>query len=201
MGAIIVVVAVGFYFIKGGGNLATLGNTSLRDLLASGQSQKCTFDNGQASGTIYVGAGKMRGDFSAKSGEENSQSHMIISNNIAYVWVEGLGQGYRMPFESLSGQGAQANGGIDADARVATKCEGWQAIETSFELPANVVFSEIGAPAANTNTNTQPAATSGEQSSTKVKAEMSYYEQQCAGCDMIPDATGKAECKASFDCP
>src|SRR3569623_566933 len=135
--AIIVVLLAALFFLKGGvGGLSTLGNTSLRSLLASNASQQCSFDNGQSSGTIYVSAGRMRGDFAVKSGEASAQSHMVISNNIAYVWIDGMNQGYRMPFEDLSASSSnKQSGGVDADAKVATKCGPWQANDSSFTLP------------------------------------------------------------------
>jgi hypothetical protein len=184
--------------------LATLGNTSLRELLSANISQKCTFDNGEASGTLYVGVSKMRGDFTSKSGEASStQSHMIISNNIAYVWIDGIPMGYRMGFEDLATNSGQ-NGGVDADAKVATKCESWQAIDTAFALPTDVTFNEVGTvpSAATQNSNT----TSGNASATTgasagADANMTYTERQCAACAMITDKTARAQCVASFDCP
>lgn len=199
IGAVVVVVAAIFFFMNGGSRgLATLGNTSLRELLSSNVSQKCTFDNGDASGTIYVGAGKMRGDFTSKGGEEAASSHMIISNNIAYVWIDSMNMGYRMGFEDLSKNGSQ-NGGVDADAKVATKCESWQANESSFALPTNVTFNEVGTPPAATQNST--TSTTNTSTSAGATTQMSYYEQQCAACNAIADATGRMQCIAKFDCP
>jgi hypothetical protein len=203
---VVVLAGVGIYFLQGpGGNLATIGNTSMRSLLASGASQKCTFTNENSNGTIYVGGGKMRGDFSSKSGEVAAQSHMIITNNIAYVWIDGMAQGYRMPFEDMTAQGASNGQGIDADAKVATKCESWQASDVSFTLPTDVTFSEVSAGAQNGAAPTTPTATTSSTSGTSVKAgadtsAQTYAEQQCTACNMITDATAKAQCKASFDC-
>ncbi|MES2006642.1 MAG: hypothetical protein V4436_00875, partial [Patescibacteria group bacterium] len=123
IGLVILVAAVGgFFFLNNTpGGITTLGNTSLRSLLSGTTSQKCTFNNGDASGVIYVSASRMRGDFTSKAGEVTAQSHMIITNNIAYVWIDGMSQGYRMPFEDMaSTSGKNNNTGVDADARVAT---------------------------------------------------------------------------------
>jgi len=207
--AIVVVLGgIGIFFLQGpGGSLATIGNTSMRSLLESGASQKCTFSNSNSNGTIYVGAGKMRGDFTSKSGDVAAQSHMIISNNIAYVWIEGTPIGYRMPFENLTaGGGAQNDQGIDADAKVATNCEVWQANETSFTLPTDITFSEVSAGAAGGTVPTAAtSSSSGASTGTGANAGASattqtYAEQQCAACNTITDSTAKAQCKASFDC-
>jgi hypothetical protein len=201
----VVVAAGAFFFMKGGiGNFTAMGNTSLRSLLSANSSQKCSFSNAQSSGTIYVGDGRMRGDFTSKAGDATAQSHMIIANNIAYVWIDGTNQGYRMAFEDLKAGGSNTSGGIDADAKVATDCTSWQANEASFELPASVSFNALGTtPAQQTSTTTsQGSNTSGTSAKASAGTEgtLSYHEQQCAGCSQIADATGKAQCKASFDC-
>lgn len=195
--AVVVVGAAGFYFMQGGGGLSTLGNTSLRSLIASNASQKCEFSNADSNGTIYVGAGKMRGDFASQAGGVEAQSHMVIANNIAYIWLDGSTQGYRMPFEKLSATSSAQSGGIDADAKVATKCENWQATEVSFALPTNVTFMEIGA---QMQVPATTGASTGASAGANTAAPQTYAEQKCAACNMITDATAKAECKASFDC-
>jgi hypothetical protein len=201
--AAIILIIAGYFLIQGGGlNFATMGNTSLRTLLASGQSQKCSFNNAQSSGTIYVGGGKMRGDFTSKVGEATAQSHMVIANNIVYVWIDGQPVGYRMAFNDMkpgSGNGSQ---GVDADAKVATDCTSWQATESSFELPADVSFADLSAAgAAQQNSNADASTNSSGGAGANTEAGMSYYEQQCAACNAIPDAEAKAQCIASFDCP
>ena len=196
--AVVVVAAAGAFFFLNNtpGGIATLGNTSLRSLLANNVSQKCTFNNGDANGTIYVSAGRMRGDFTSKAGEGTAQSHMIITNNIAYVWIDGMNQGYRMPFEDMASTSSKNSGqGIDADARVATNCESWQSNDASFSLPTDVSFNAVATPPAS---NQQTSTTS---TSAGVKANMSYYEQQCATCNAMTDKTAKDQCIAYFDCP
>jgi len=204
IGAVVVIAAAAgafFYFNQTPGGIATIGNTSLRSLLAGTASQKCTFDNGESSGTIYVGAGKMRGDFTSKTGEATAQSHMVVSNNMTYIWIDGMNQGYRMPFEDMSGSGASNGQGIDADARVATNCEPWQANEAMFALPTDVTFNALPS-AASTQQNTPSADTSAAAAASEGKGgPATYAEQQCAACNMITDPTAKAQCIASFDCP
>ncbi len=208
--AVIVVGLLGYFLFAMGGttSLSTLGNTSLRSLLTATATQKCTFNNGQTNGTIYVSAGRMRGDFASKTGDTTAQSHMIISNNIAYVWVDGLNQGYRMPFESLSASSSnnQASGGVDADAKVATNCGPWAATDASFSLPTNISFNAVGtvAPAQQTgSTSSQSSGSAGTSAgaSASGSATQSYAAQKCAACNAITDKTAKAQCMASFDCP
>jgi len=199
IGAVVVVAAVaGFFFLNNApGGITSLGNTSLRSLLANNMSQKCSFNNGDATGTIYVSAGRIRGDFSSKTGEVTAQSHMIITNNIAYVWIDGMNQGYRMPFEDMAGTSSSKNNtGIDADARVATNCESWSATDASFSLPTDVSFNAVA-----TQTSAQQAAPTTSGASANVEASMSYYEKQCATCNAMTDKTAKDQCIAYFDCP
>jgi hypothetical protein len=205
--AVIVIVlgGIGFFVWQNGGNvsLSTLGNTSLRSLLTANVSQKCTFNNGDSSGTIYVSAGRMRGDFTAKANEEaSSQSHMVISNNLAYVWIDGSTQGYRMSFEDITATTSRQSGqGIDADSKVATNCEPWAANDTVFSLPTDVTFNAL--PSAGTSANSQSQSTTGASAGASVNANAGgdYYAQKCAACNMITDKAAKAECIASFDCP
>jgi hypothetical protein len=149
----------------------------------------------------------MRGDFSSKTGETTAQSHMVIANNIAYVWIDGMNQGYRMPFENLSASSSnnQAAGGVDADAKVATKCGAWSATDAVFSLPTDISFNPVGAPAGDL-TPTTSGTTSGASAGAGAGAAGtvptgSYYAQQCAACNAITDSTARAQCIASFDCP
>lgn len=194
----VIVVALLAYFVLGrGGALSTLGNTSLRSLLTSNATQECQFDNGSSSGTLYVSAGRMRGDFTAKDSAA-AQSHMVIANDIAYLWIDGSSQGYRMPFENLTATSStQASGGIDADAKVASKCESWSATDATFALPTDVSFNPVGAPAGDMT----PTTTGSTQTSVEASSSQSYYAQQCAACGAITDPEAKAQCVASFDCP
>jgi hypothetical protein len=204
--AVIVIGLLGYLFLgKGLGGLSTLGNTSLRSLLTANTTQTCTFDNGQSSGTIYVSAGRMRGDFAGKSDTTEAKSHMIISNDIAYVWIDGMNQGYRMPFESLSASSSKnQTGGIDADAKVAAKCGPWSSNDAVFSLPTDVSFNPVGAPAGDMMPTTSNQGSTSDSSAGAAGGTMpagSYAAQQCAACASITDANAKAQCIASFDCP
>lgn len=211
LAVVIVAAAVaGYYFIgQGSGStvLSTIGNTSLRSLLAGVSPQKCTFDNGQSIGTIYVANGKMRGDFESKTETVTAKSHMVISNSISYVWLDGMKQGYRMAFDDMAKGNSTQGQGIDADAKVATKCESWQANETVFTLPTDVTFNEVGMPPAQTNTtpaqgaSTGAGASAGANASGKVPSAQDYMAQQCAACAAVTDPSAKAQCMAVFDCP
>ena len=151
----------------------------------------------------------MRGDFSAKAGGSSAQSHMIITNNIAYVWIDGMSQGYRLPFEDMTATTSAKNSqGIDADARVATHCGPWSATDAPFALPTDVSFSPVGTPTGDMTPTTSGASNKGTSSSATsggaaagASANTSYYAQQCAACNAIADSSAKAQCIASFDCP
>ena len=135
---------------------------------------------------------------------------MIISNNIAYVWIDGISQGYRMPFEDLSASSStKAAGSVDADAKVATNCGAWAANDSVFTLPTDVSFNPVGAPAGDmapttsgsSNGSSGGASTGTSGSAAGTAPEGSYYAQQCASCSAIIDKAARAQCIASFDCP
>lgn len=154
--AAIVVIGGGALFLMNGGAgpFASMGNTSLRSLLSANTTQKCSFDNAQSTGTIYVATGEMRGDFTSKVGQASAQSHMVIANDMVYIWADGTPVGYRMAFDDMKPGGASSPG-IDADAKVATDCTPWQAEAASFTLPTTVTFNAAPAAAAQASTSAQ----------------------------------------------
>src|SRR5690348_5372006 len=72
---------------------AKQGQGSFKELMASGQPQKCdssfSSQGNTSTGTIYVAAGQMRGDFSTEVQGKTMQSHMIVKDQTVYNWVEG----------------------------------------------------------------------------------------------------------------
>src|SRR3989344_4479660 len=67
---------------------------SLKSLLAVSTPQQCTFmDNSgdvTSEGTIYAGGGKMRGDFNSVASGKTMEGHLIVINDVGYVWSSEL---------------------------------------------------------------------------------------------------------------
>jgi hypothetical protein len=127
--------------------------SSLKGLLAQTGSQKCTFadtgDASQSQGTVYVSNGKMRGDFTSVAGTQTIQSHMIVKDNTSYLWSDAMqGQGIKMSFDAMSGQGASTQGtpqAVDINAQVQYSCSAWSEDASQFALPTNITFQDVSA--------------------------------------------------------
>lgn len=121
---------------------------SIKSLIAAGKSQKCTFstakDNVSSEGTIYVGSGKMRGDFSVNTSE--SKSHMINDGTTSYMWTDDGKVAMKMAFDPKSVDKAadsNAKQSVDVDQNYDWSCESWKADNSKFDLPSGVTFMEL----------------------------------------------------------
>lgn len=122
---------------------------SLRDLLSLGSAQKCTFTSGDASasaaGTIYVNSGKVRGDINTTVTGQAMVTHMIVSDNTSYIWIDGQTTGFKMSIDpSAKPSGVPSNPNFDPNKPLNYDCSGWTADSSLFNLPTNVKFSDFG---------------------------------------------------------
>lgn len=127
---------------------------SLKDLLAVGETQTCTFDNStevsESSGTIYVSGGMMRGDFESVSKPTNVKvaTHMIMTDGTNYVWTSESDQGFKMSLDSVAGTGAATAqtgnySAVDYDQKMGYNCTSWRADQSVFALPKGVSFMDM----------------------------------------------------------
>ena len=119
---------------------------SLKDLLAAGIPQKCTFkdlsNDVDMEGTSYVANGKVRGDFKSSVNGETSSGHSIFDGKTSYVWMDGTSTGFKMEIdpavtatpESSSQQGVDLNKTIDYN------CSAWIPDQSLFNPPENNYF-------------------------------------------------------------
>ncbi len=122
---------------------------SIKSLIAAGKSQKCTYsvqgESGATSeGTIYVGDGKMRGDFTASS--MSGQSHMINMGNTTYMWSDDGKMAIKMAFDpnaAVANTNANSQQQASLEENHDFKCEGWTIDGSKFELPSGVTFNEL----------------------------------------------------------
>jgi hypothetical protein len=173
----------------------TKGQGSFKDLIAMGKPLKCessfTSEGNTSTGTMYVAGGKMRGDFNSQAQGKTMQTHMIVKDQTAYTWVEGLGAS--MAFKSSITQNNPTQNGTapksaNVDQQVSYNCQSWGEDDSQFALPSGITFQDqsqmmqnlapkIPAPDAQPGSN--PAA--------------------CAACNSAP-ASSKAQCLAALGC-
>ena len=145
----------------------------------------------------------MRGDFTSVAAGKTTVSHLVVANDISYVWIEQPLQGFRMSFATMSGQNG-GQGSVDANANVEYKCQGWSADEAKFDLPKDLQFQDVDAMKkaamdAAAGAGVKAGVSAGAGATGAPTAEQ-YAAQVCATCDMVTDATAKAQCKAHYDC-
>ena len=115
---------------------------SLKELVAGSSSVKCTFNQAGSQGTMYVSGGKARGDFTSN----DQKGHMIIADNISYVWMDGTSQGFKSSLKSTASvEGSGATQGVDANQKLNYSCGPWTAEPAMFALPSSVQFMDVEA--------------------------------------------------------
>jgi len=185
--AVVVVVGGGYYLWSQGGmpGKETDPTTSFRELAASQSPQECTFTapNGGV-GTLFVSGGKIRGDFTGSLGGGTTTGHIIMRDNMSYIWAEGMTQGFKNSFAEATSTGESPAAG--PDDRVTTDCKSWTADESKFELPQSVTF--------NTVSSMQIRAGASEAGSS------AGVNATCSQCDMIPNDEAKKQCRAALNC-
>jgi hypothetical protein len=174
----------------------TAGPQSITDLFAAGKSQQCTFADDTSgavtNGTIYVGGGKMRGDFMANANGTNVSSHMISDGTTAYTWMEGQSTGYKVIMSTGQGGATQNSAAADANRKLDYKCSSWSVDSAKFNLPAGVNFTDT---ASMMPQGTPPAPTPGSPP----PSPQDMKALQCAACNNVA-ADQRAQCLAALQC-
>ena len=164
---------------------------SLKALLAANTPQECSFqttvDTSTSEGKVYMARGMMRGDFTLVSGDETFTSHMITKDGSVYSWVENMTTGFKTSIDA--GTGANTENGqkeaVDMDQELNYDCQPWSADASTFELPANVEFNDLGAmmkPKLDAPANTDDT------------------NAQCGACDQVPAGPTRDQCKSALGC-
>lgn len=172
--------------------------TSLRNLMAMGQNQQCTFtdvDTG-SNGTVYVSNSKMRGDFVSISDSTTVNGHMIVDGDNMYIWTDGEAQGFKASMsasEEVASQiednmGGSANSAVDVNAEFDYECSSWSVDNSKFTLPNGVEFQDFSAMMEGVGEMMEENSSSEEGSS-----------DQCGICDSVP-AESQAQCRAALGC-
>ncbi len=124
--------------------------SSLKALMSSGKSQKCTFsmdENGSTgTGTFYVSNGKSRGDITATVSGKSTTTHMISDGTTSYVWFDGSSTGFKAAVNGDDLKAAQSQQAVDPNKNYNFKCSDWTADSSMFITPSNVEFKEFNLP-------------------------------------------------------
>lgn len=184
--------------------------TSLRVLLQSGATQKCTFSetipNSSRSGTVYMATGRMRGDFSVPGGARSA--HMITDGLEARFWsdseIKGVVVRYRKEEQPLKQDSLQT---LDIDAKIEYSCEAWKAEETLLQSPADIVFqtAESGIPDITATSSDLESTSSAEWIPSGVSlgdagTASGTRSSQCRLCDRVTSSESKEQCIKAFKC-
>lgn len=183
-------------------NESIQGRGSLNSLLALTKSLECTIEYSASSaekaisGSYFVSAGKMRGDFIIPSESGDIVSSMIMANDMLYSWSKIDGQSYGMKMTINENQEIKnevntpdSHEAVPLEAEVNYNCKPWLIVDASiFEPPADVLFKEY-----------DTAVKSGMEYGT-VYDEASTTQSPCALCEQVPAGEGRTQCKANFKC-
>jgi len=165
--------------------------SSLKDLLAKGVAQTCSFSNDTNKGTVYVSGGKVRGDFDVTADGKTTKSYMIVDGNTSYIWMEGQTTGFKTTFDlQASDQPAATNAAptesFNANQNLNYNCKPWIVNSAVFTLPAGVNFMEFG--------GTPTIAPSGQ-----ANPASGSTSSQCSYCNNL-SGDAKAQCLTSLNC-
>jgi hypothetical protein len=200
----VAVLALGAWMVVGKGGTPKVGssttqtqNTTLKNLIAMGGSNKCTFSsstqNSQSDGVVYIANGQMRGDFTSVAAGKTIQSHMIVKDNTSYIWSDTAAQGFKMSFDAMATQNdANPQASVDPNAQVAYSCSSWGTDANMFVLPTNITFQDMS--------SLIPKGTSGANGTVQTGTSAQGVSAQCGACDAAPDAATKAQCRAALHC-
>jgi hypothetical protein len=98
-------------------------------------------------GTVYMAAGNMRGDFTVtnQSGKVTN-AHMIIVNGVDYLWSDALARGIKLPWAlAASSTSLASRAGVDVNQPTSYSCTDTAPDQSEFTLPANIQFTDISA--------------------------------------------------------
>ena len=160
---------------------------SIFDILASGQSQECSFDskvdeNSSSKGVFYITQDKMRGDITTSNNGKASDISIIRVGEDNYMWGTDLAIGIKMKLslEDLKSND-QASSYVDLNQDFDYKCKGWTVDNSKFTPPSNIKFTDLSA--------FMPGSSSGSPSGFQINA---------GACASITDANTRAACEKAL---
>ncbi len=177
------------------------GMMSLKELMASGANQMCTFSysgpNGSTEGTSYIANNNVRTDF--KGTDENGKTYeggMIMDGSYAYSWTTDTKEGIKMPITETLEQEidkSQQNEDlynpqyVDPDAKTDYKCSNWNIDNSKFTPPSDITFIDMS----------EQMKVYDEMM--KQNTESTDSQSACAACDSLTGEAATA-CKQALKC-
>jgi len=165
---------------------------SLRELMQVTANQMCTFsDEDDSSGTIYVGGGKMRGDFTSVS-EIETGTHMVSDSANIYMWFDEAPDGFKVSLadiEKFTDFGEDGQKSVDLDQSMDFECSPWAVDNSVFDLP-NIEFNDFGAMVQGAGNVIEGDTTEGDSDTRAI---------QCGACDSLP-GDASTQCRQALGC-
>lgn len=133
-------------------------STSLRELLANGQNQKCTFSMSETDkddnktttgGTLYISGKRMAEEVqitNTGNGGINTNMMMISDGDKIYTWDPSKktpGMMFKMVEPTGTADGKTQNQNVDLDKKIDMKCSPWGVDESKFTVPTDVKFTDL----------------------------------------------------------
>jgi len=171
--------------------------TSLRAVLETGQSMRCTFSHSDEystqSGVAYVNTNRLRGDLTiTQEGSAPQKVHVLVAGGWAYTWgasfEEGTGIKLQMSLDALDTVPEDDGSNlVEIDEEVDYTCTPWDEDASMFIAPTDITFKDysvLGTPLT-------------DQADT---AAMMREDADCSICDEAPGSDAQEECLAALGC-
>lgn len=174
-----------------------LSRGTIAGIVAHGGSLTCTIAHAgkeQTQGTIYVGGGKVRGDFTAQGSKGPIESHMLSDGTTMYVWSSARPQGIKMAMPAGGKPPVGPPGNSQAQLyndTVDYSCSPWSVDATKFVLPQNVSFMDVSAMMGVVK------AQGGAGAQVKPAGMPAV---NCSLCDKAPQGAARDQCRAALHC-
>jgi hypothetical protein len=176
------------------------GMMSMKDLLALGKDQTCTFSTTSESGTVngssYMSGGKVRTNFNGTYPDGKSYDGGMISDGAyVYSWTTDTKQGFKMAMTDSLKESVEdvkkdfennPNKYVNQDEKMDYKCSSWPVDKGMFDPPSDITFTDYS------------EMMKKVQDSTQANPEMKAA--QCQACDSMPEGENKTMCKQTLGC-
>ena len=127
---------------KGAGEAGEEFVGKIKEVVALGAPMKCTYTQGDTSGTSYIQGKKMYSEMTA----QGKQGFVIIKDNCLWSWSQGETQGFKTCFEEdfwEMGEEATEEGQASVPTEAEYRCAPAVFADSKFNPPANINFLSI----------------------------------------------------------